>query len=494
MLHVVDLFGAENCEVNSLEQLCVNWTAERLQLHFTHSLFTSTITQCTEEGVDPMFETALYDCSPCLELIGGQDSGILEMLNEETLSPRVTSEDIRVRMRQKFKSNDRFIPPAGSSSTFAIRHYSGTVIYDTYSLLNANADTLADDVVATFNGKVCKFGFVAHLFSVELNRDLLPDGSARGQMCRITPAYLQQANSTTGKVASPSPSSRPLSPSSTTGKVATTYVQDYQGNVQESLARLLCAWPLHIRCLTSNDRQTPGHFDKETVGLQVQTMAVFETVDFMQCAYTRSQLCEEFVERYGFLVPAAASGHHSGAREMAEEVMRGLVGGALTDRDLAEDSYALGTSLVFMTEELHQAVEGVRQARLHAAATRVQAAVRRFLCRRQWPHLKFSLRQAKLQGQAHTQLIGGPEEGRQNGGQSYSVRNYSIVGNYKVGFPQWRAMRCQYPESGPCLLQAGEEVFCLGRSQKRGYLVVEHGGGTVHIPHHYTELRVWPRP
>ena len=48
----------------------------------------------------------------------------------------------------------RFIPPAGSSSTFAIRHYHGTVIYDTYSLLNANADTLADDIVATFNSKV----------------------------------------------------------------------------------------------------------------------------------------------------------------------------------------------------------------------------------------------------------------------------------------------------------------------------------------------------
>lgn len=29
------------------------------------------------------------------------------MLNAETLSPRVSSEDIRVRMRQKFKSNNR---------------------------------------------------------------------------------------------------------------------------------------------------------------------------------------------------------------------------------------------------------------------------------------------------------------------------------------------------------------------------------------------------
>ena len=86
-------------------------------------------------------------------------------------------------------------------------------------------------------------------------------------------------------------------------------------------------------------------------------------------AYTRSQLCEEFVERYGFLA-TGVSGPHSTAREMAEvreereekermrvclvchcvqEVMVSLVGGVLSNTDLAEDSYAIGTSLVFMT-------------------------------------------------------------------------------------------------------------------------------------------------
>ena len=79
---------------------------------------------------------------------------------------------------------------------------------------------------------------------------------------------------------------------------------------------------------------------------------------------------------------------------------------------------------------------------------------------------------------------------KQSNSQSYGIRNYSIIGNIKVGFPQWRVMRCQYPDTGPSLLRAGEEVFVLGRSQKRGYLVVENGGRHVHIPHHYTELRV----
>ena len=70
------------------------------------------------------------------------------------------------------------------------------------------------------------------------------------------------------------------------------------------------------------------------------------------------------------------------------------------------------------------------------------------------------------------------------------MRNYTIVGNYKVGFPQRRVMRTTVPESGAPLLRAGDEGYVLGRSQKRGYLVVEYNGQQLHLPHHFTELRV----
>lgn len=45
-LHIVDLFGWEANEVNSLEHLCLNWSAERIQQHYIKSLFTDTIEQC----------------------------------------------------------------------------------------------------------------------------------------------------------------------------------------------------------------------------------------------------------------------------------------------------------------------------------------------------------------------------------------------------------------------------------------------------------------
>ena len=46
MVHVVDLFGYEANEVNSLEQLCINWSAEKLQQYYINSLFTKTVQMC----------------------------------------------------------------------------------------------------------------------------------------------------------------------------------------------------------------------------------------------------------------------------------------------------------------------------------------------------------------------------------------------------------------------------------------------------------------
>ncbi len=45
-LHVVDMFGFESAEVNSLETLCGNLVSESLQDYYTRALFRSTVDQC----------------------------------------------------------------------------------------------------------------------------------------------------------------------------------------------------------------------------------------------------------------------------------------------------------------------------------------------------------------------------------------------------------------------------------------------------------------
>ena len=45
-------------------------------------------------------------------------------------------------------------------------------------------------------------------------------------------------------------------------------------------------------------------------------------------------------------------------------------------------------------------------------------------------------------------------------------------------------------ESGTPILPPGEEVYVVGRSQRRGYLIIEYEGKQLLVPHHYTELMV----
>ncbi|XP_064406654.1 unconventional myosin-IXb-like [Halichondria panicea] len=471
-LHVVDMFGFENAEVNSLEALCGNLVSESLQDYYTRSLFRATVDQCNAEGVDPLFESSLYDHTPCLTLLGGGVGGshtLTHLINQETLSPRVSSEDIRVRLRARFHTNKSFLPPGGSSSTFAIRHFAGDVVYDIYSLLNANADTIADDIVATFNTKECNFGFVAHLFAVELNRDLHSDGTPKGQMCRLTPAYLQH---------SPHESKPP-----------TTFIQDFQANFKDALTVLNSCQPFFVRCIKSNPDQTPGQFDRDYVSGQIQTLAVFETVDLVQTGFLHFMSFDDFIGKYCTLVPDYVPLPNMHPAEVLEGMLAAL-SRVLEEVELSQEHYAIGNTQIFLNEELFRCLEHMRLLILNRAAVRIQAAVRRFLCRQHWPQLMVSLRAARLQGEAQTKLTKTVPPVAPNGEKVYTVRNYTIVGSYKVGFPQWRVMKCCYPEGG--LLRPGDEVYVLGRSHKRGYLIVEHQGAQIHMPHQYTELRLTP--
>ena len=51
----------------------------------------------------------------------------------------------------------------------------------------------------------------------------------------------------------------------------------------------------------------------------------------------------------------------------------------------------------------------------------------------------------------------------QNGERPCTVRNYTIVGNYKVGFPQWRVMKCQYPGEEHVASQFGPSIHVPGK-------------------------------
>ena len=86
---ILDIFGFEIFDVKSLEQLCINFTNEKLQATFNQAIFHAAMEENAEEDVNvEVADMTEIDNSEVIELIEGKPSGILSILNEECVVPK----------------------------------------------------------------------------------------------------------------------------------------------------------------------------------------------------------------------------------------------------------------------------------------------------------------------------------------------------------------------------------------------------------------------
>ena len=83
-LGLLDIYGFEVFENNSLEQLCINYANEKLQAGFIQAVFVAEQEEYIREGLD--WSCVGYkDTSACVELIERPSTGVLDLLNEQCL-------------------------------------------------------------------------------------------------------------------------------------------------------------------------------------------------------------------------------------------------------------------------------------------------------------------------------------------------------------------------------------------------------------------------
>jgi len=137
---VLDIYGFEVFQTNSMEQFCINYANEKLHAQFNQHMFKAEQNMYTQEGV-PWETIKFIDNQDCIDLIE-TSGGVLSMLDEEGRIPKGSDKTFLEKLTKKFVKHCRFKFNPRNQTIFGIDHYAGQVDYEVQGFIQKNKDTL----------------------------------------------------------------------------------------------------------------------------------------------------------------------------------------------------------------------------------------------------------------------------------------------------------------------------------------------------------------
>jgi myosin VIIa len=136
-LGILDIFGFENFQQNSFEQLCINYANENLQQFFVHHIFKLEQEEYNNENIN-WKHIAFEDNQRILDLIAMKSMNIIALIDEESRFPKGTDRSLCDKLHVNHAKNDNFISrKTDNIIKFGIRHFAGSVTYDCESRINS---------------------------------------------------------------------------------------------------------------------------------------------------------------------------------------------------------------------------------------------------------------------------------------------------------------------------------------------------------------------
>uniref|UniRef100_A0A6Q2ZDF1 Myosin, heavy chain 10, non-muscle n=1 Tax=Esox lucius TaxID=8010 RepID=A0A6Q2ZDF1_ESOLU len=158
---ILDIAGFEIFQLNSFEQLCINYTNEKLQQLFNHTMFVLEQEEYQREGIEWSFIDFGLDLQPCIDLIErpANPPGVLALLDEECWFPKATDKTFIDKLVQEQGAHPKFQKPRQlkDKADFCIIHYAGKVDYKADEWLMKNMDPLNDNVATLLHQSTDKF-------------------------------------------------------------------------------------------------------------------------------------------------------------------------------------------------------------------------------------------------------------------------------------------------------------------------------------------------
>ncbi|KAJ6662679.1 hypothetical protein lerEdw1_011319 [Lerista edwardsae] len=341
---VLDIAGFEIFDYNSFEQLCINFTNEKLQQFFNHHMFVLEQEEYKKEGIEWEFIDFGLDLQACIDLIE-KPMGILSILEEECMFPKATDMTFKAKLYDNHlgKSANLQKPRPDKKrkyeAHFELLHYAGVVPYNIVGWLEKNKDPLNETVVGIFQKSSNKL--LASLFENYVSAD---SADHSGEKKRKKGASFQTVSSM------------------------------HKENLNKLMTNLKSTAPHFVRCIIPNETKTPGVMDPFLVLHQLRCNGVLEGIRICRKGFPNRVIYADFKQRYRILNPSAIpEDKFVDSRKAAEKLLGSL--------DIDHNQYRFGHTKVFFKAGLLGHLEEMRDERLAKILTLIQARARGRLMR-----------------------------------------------------------------------------------------------------------------
>ncbi len=259
---VLDIFGFEILGVNGFEQLCINFTNEKLHQLFIELTLRAEQDEYRSEGIK-WEKIEYYDNKPVCDLIEARGM-MFDLLNEESIFPQGSDQTLFNKLTSNLgKKQEYIIPPRAAACVFQIKHYAGVVSYETIGMLEKNKDTMFNDLIELMQSS--KNGVAATLFPK--NDPGSTDPTAGGK------------------------------PGGAQARPETTCVQ-YKKSMNLLMETLKAASQHYIRCIKPNDAKQAGVFQDQLVATQSRYLGLSENIKVRRAGYAFRLEYERFLAKY----------------------------------------------------------------------------------------------------------------------------------------------------------------------------------------------------
>uniref|UniRef100_A0A8C1PX23 Myosin, heavy chain 14, non-muscle n=1 Tax=Cyprinus carpio TaxID=7962 RepID=A0A8C1PX23_CYPCA len=376
---ILDIAGFEIFQLNSFEQLCINYTNEKLQQLFNHTMFVLEQEEYQREGIEWNFIDFGLDLQPCIDLIErpAHPPGVLALLDEECWFPRATDRSFVDKLSAEQGSHSKFMRPRQlkEEADFSIKHYAGKVDYKADEWLIKNMDPLNDNVASLLHQSSDPFiselwrevivlsKHAIHLFIFYDNISVL---------CLSVERIVGLDQVSSGE--SSGPVNFGAAGLKTKKGMFRTVGQLYKESLAKLMATLRNTNPNFLRCIIPNHEKRAGKLSPHLVLDQLRCNGVLEGIRICRQGFPNRIPFQEFRQRYEILTPNAIPRTFMDGKQACELMISAL--------ELDKNLFRVGQSKVFFRAGVLAHLEEERDLKITDTIIHFQSVARGYLARR----------------------------------------------------------------------------------------------------------------